>query len=269
MNVLYTSLVVVLVVIGGAIYYFQSDFASMNTNTNIQTRTSAELETMLVAGGCFWCVEADLEKLQGVVTAISGYAGGQAENPTYENYAQGGHREVVEVTYDPNRVTFEEILIYAMKHMDPTDGSGSFGDRGEYYAPAFYYKNSEEKEIIETLITEVNEKGPYEKPLAIAVLPHQQFWPAEEYHQDYYKKGLSALKYTYYRNASGRDAFIQKYWDSDTGPTLPWRADLGSSVKNSWKSFSKPSDEELKANLTNMQYKVTQKNGTEPAFENE
>ena len=128
-----------------------------------------------------------------------------------------------------------------------------------------------EKEEIEALIKDVDAHGPYEKPLAIEVLPRPVFWPAEEYHQDYYKKGLSSVKYQYYRAASGRDAFIEKNWGEDTGPNLPWRevetAKAGGIA--SWQMFSKPSDAELRARLTEMQYKVTQKEGTEPAFENE
>jgi methionine-S-sulfoxide reductase len=170
---------------------------SKNTEPAILPGTTA---TMLVAGGCFWCVEADLEKLPGVSAVVSGYAGGSTQSPTYENYGKGGHREVVEVTYDPGVISFEEILIYAMKHMDPTDGAGSFGDRGIYYSPAFYYSNEKEKGIITNLIKEVDEKGPYEKDLAVAVEAKPKFWSAEDFHQDYYKGTLSSLKYKYYRN---------------------------------------------------------------------
>lgn len=239
--------------------------ATAASATKIDATAPATTETMLVAGGCFWCVEADLEKLSGVIEVVSGYAEGSNENPTYENYAQNGHREVVEVTYNPAVVSFEELLIYAMKHMDPTDGDGSFADRGKYYAPAFYYENEQQKATIENLIKETDEKGPYDQPLAIDVVQRPTFWPAEDYHQNYYKGTLSQLKYKYYRNASGRDDFIKKYWGADTGPDLPWRE----TISGFWENFKKPSDEELKAKLTDMQYKVTQKDGTEPAYSNE
>lgn len=236
--------------------------------------------TMLVAGGCFWCTEADLEKLPGVLTVVSGYAGGTTKNPTYENYAHDGHREVVEVTYDANRVSFEQVLIYAMKHMDPTDDDGSFGDRGEYYSPAFYYSTPAEKTTIDALIADVNTNGPYKKPLGIDVEATPQFWPAEEYHQDYYKGSFSKLKYQYYRTASGRDAFIKTSWGSDTGPTLPWRTVSAPSapavaaktpvaaVSNvnktpMWKTYVKPSKEVLATQLDAAAYKVTQEEGTE------
>ncbi len=236
---------------------------TMTTNTTTNENAG---QTLMLAGGCFWCVEADLEKLPGVIEVISGYAGGSTERPTYEDYAEGGHREVVEVRYNPAVVSFAEILIYAMKHMDPTDDDGSFHDRGEYYSPAFYYENDAEKKLIEDLIADVDANGPYEKPLAIDVLPRPQFWPAEGYHQDYYKNGVSSLKYQYYRSASGRDDFIEKHWGDNTGPELPWKEVSGNAP---WTNFSKPADDELKARLTDMQYKVTQKEGTEPAFQNE
>lgn len=225
--------------------------------------------TMLVAGGCFWCVEADLEKLSGVIEVVSGYAEGSNESPTYENYAQNGHREVAEVTYNPHIVSFEEILIYALKHMDPTDADGMFGDRGNYYSSALYYENDEQKQRIENLLTEIDEYGPYENKLAVEVLPRPTFWPAEDYHQDYYKKGISALKYKYYRSASGRDDFIAANWDAQTDASLPWRQSVSAASGGSWVGFEKPSDAELKEQLSSMQYKITQKNGTEPAFKNE
>lgn len=239
-----------------------------NTMTEVKTSNAAvdmQTETMLVAGGCFWCVEADLEKLSGVTEVISGYAEGSNENPTYENYAQNGHREVAEVHYNPAVVSFEEILIYTMKHMDPTDDHGSFYDRGDEYAPAFYYENESQKQIIENLIAEVDAKGPYDAPLAIDVVERPRFWAAEDYHQDYYKGTLSSLKYKYYRNASGRDDFIEKYWAGNTTASLPWRT----TSQSDWSNFVKPSDDALKAMLTDIQYKVTQKNGTEPSFSNE
>lgn len=241
---------------------------AMTANSTALAPANTPSATMMVAGGCFWCVEADLEKLSGVIEAVSGYAEGSNENPTYENYAKNGHREVVEVTYNPSVVSFEEILIYAMKHMDPTDGDGSFHDRGEYYAPAFYYDTAEQKAVIENLIKEVDEKGPYDKPLAIAVLQRPTFWEAEDYHQNYYKGTLSQLKYKYYRNASGRDDFIKKYWGDDTDASLYWREEASTNSDAPWLSFTKPSDAELQSMLTDIQYKVTQKNGTEPSFNN-
>jgi peptide methionine sulfoxide reductase msrA/msrB len=249
---------------------------SPNTSADEPTALPTTRKTMLVAGGCFWCVEADLEKLPGVYEVVSGYSGGTTPNPTYENYAAGGHREVVEVTYDPTRISFEAILVYAMKHMDPTDDDGSFGDRGDYYSPAFFYRTQDERAIIENLIRDVDERGPYPKPLAIDVEAAGAFYPAEAYHQDYYKGAVSKLKYQYYRAASGRDRYIESVWGTDTGPTLPWRTielteatstkEVTNVNKNAmWLQYVKPSREVLKAEMEPLAFRVTQEDGTERA----
>ena len=239
----------------------------INSELTSSSTTLTQPRIMLVAGGCFWCVEADLEKLPGVLSVISGYADGTAPNPTYENYTELGFREAVKITYNPTLVTFEQILIYALKHLDPTDAGGSFHDRGEQYAPAFYYGNTMEKEIIENLISDMNNNGPYDVPLAIDVLAESTFWPAEDYHQDYYKKISSKLKYSYYRRASGRDDFIKKYWGNDTGPTLSWRKELATGSKvYQWTNYSKPDKSVLKLKLPELAYKVTQEEETEHPY---
>lgn len=233
--------------------------------------TASATDTLLVAGGCFWCVEADLEKLVGVLEATSGYAGGSTENPTYETYSAAGHREVVEVLYDPAIISFQEIAIYTLKHIDPTDGEGSFYDRGFGYSPALYFENEEQEAIIKNIIADIDENGPFAQPLAVAVEARPRFWPAEEYHQDYYKGTLSSLKYQYYRSASGRDAFIKKFWGDDTGPTLSWRMADSDDIQSVapkdafWKSYQKPSKDILKQQLDELTYQVTQEDGTERA----
>lgn len=263
-----------------------NEIQSMTESPNEMNHTThhgnaTEIKTALLAGGCFWCVEADLEKTPGVITVVSGYAGGTTPNPTYENYAAGGHREVVEVTYDPQKISFIELLTVALKTADPTDGGGSFYDRGEQYAPAFYYESPEEKAAIDALIAEVNQFGPYDTPLAIDVEPRPQFWPAEDYHQDYYKGALSGVKYQYYRRASGRDAFIEAHWGDDRSPTLPWRdtpsnaaTPAGSSeaapadttdTHAPWEGYQKPDQATLRAQLEPLAFRVTQENGTERA----
>ena len=222
-----------------------------------------DIKTMIVAGGCFWCVEADLEKMPGVIEAVSGYSGGSTENPTYQDYGSGGHREVVEVTYDANQVSFEDILIVTMKTTDPTDDDGTFADRGDKYSAAFYYENDTQKKIIENLIAEVDEYGPYDKPLAIDVEQRATFWVAEDYHQNYYKGALTKLKYQYYRTASGRDNLIKKYWGvNDQSPDLPWRSEQ-SEQSYLWSDYQKPSQEELETWMDPLAFKVTQKDGTE------
>ncbi len=219
----------------------------MSTQKNTEKSSSSEVKTAVFAGGCFWCVESDLEKLPEIISAVSGYMGGKGDAPTYEGYVSRGFREVVEVSYNPEKISYAELAAYLIKHSDPTDAGGSFGDRGSAYAPAIYYADEAEKKEAERVITEINATGVYEKPLAVLVLPRSQFYPAEEYHQDYSKK--NPVRYNFYRIASGRDAFIKKHWGEGDG--------------------EKPNDAHLRAALTPLQYKVTQKNGTEPPFQNE
>ena len=247
-----------------------TDEESVQTGAPIKKNPATvteNIQTMIVAGGCFWCVESDLEKLTGVVSVVSGYGGGSTENPTYQNYGSGGHREIAKVTYDANKVSFEDILIVTMKTTDPTDDDGTFADRGDKYSAAFYYENATQQKIINDLITEVDKFGPYDKPLAIDVESRPKFWAAEDYHQDYYKGTLSKLKYQYYRSASGRDTFIDKYWGANGYTTnLPWRNTTSAANKSyMWSNYQKPSQDELKNQLDPLVYKVTQEEGTERA----
>lgn len=289
-----TGYIIIGVVILGLIgWYVESQFRSnvmrptsvmtdQNTGaTNPLPTVPDHLDTAVLAGGCFWCVESDLEKLDGVENVISGYSSGTSENPTYKNYAQAGHREVVLVTYDPTRVTYGQLVEYMLKHADPTDPDGSFYDRGYEYSPAVYYDNASEKQIAEQVIQELDEAGVYEKPIDVFIDERVDFWPAEEYHQDYYKK--NQLKYKYYRTGSGRDAFIEKHWGDDastfTTPTNtiveeePITNDNETAMQddttNHWETFVMPSDEQLREDLTPIQYKVTQHEGTERPFQNE
>ncbi len=166
-------------------------------------------KTAVFAGGCFWCIGADIKKVPSVSNAVSGYAGGTTEHPTYENYSRGGHREVVEVTYDSAKTSYEELVMHFIKSIDPTDAGGSFHDRGMAYSPAIYYETDEEKQIAEKVLRDVERMGIYEKPFAVEVLLRTKFWPAEEYHQDYDKK--NPAHYDLYRQASGRDAFVKEH----------------------------------------------------------
>lgn len=213
-----------------------------------------------VAGGCFWCVEADLEKLPGVVAAISGYSGGGVENPGYEAVSSGktGHFEAVEVTYDPAKVDYETVLKVFFRGHDPSDAGGSFGDRGPQYRSAIFYNNPTEKAVAEKLIKELNESKRFSRPVATALLPFERFWPAEDYHQDYYKK--NTMRYRMYRAGSGRDAFIDKTWGQTPWVSLKPVSDDG---------FVRPPDAELKKRLSPLAFSVTRQNGTEPPFQNE
>ena len=255
-------------IVAGVLFYdWRKDTAtSIDSRPTTSGTISAETKaTALLAGGCFWCVEADLEKVDGVISAVSGYASGSTKNPEYGNYAEGGHREVVLVTYDPAKVSFDNLVEHLIKHSDPTDALGSFYDRGLQYAPAVYYGDDQEKQIAEKVISEIDGLRVYEKPLALMVLSRDVFWPAEEYHQDYYKK--NPIRYTYYRNASGRDAFIKKHWGDKAG--LFARPNVAMTGKTDWMRYVRPSDAVLRERLTPLQYKVTQEEGTERPFDNE
>lgn len=167
------------------------------------------MQTAVFAGGCFWCTEIDYEKVEGVSKVTSGYAGGHVDNPTYEQVCSEttGHRESVEVVYDPNVVSYEYLVDHLIRIINPTDATGSFHDKGESYTPAVFYMNDEEKVVAEKVIQIWNDKKIYRKPLAVKVLPFTNFFPAEEYHQKYHEK--NPLRYGLYRESSGRNEQIE------------------------------------------------------------
>lgn len=198
----------------------------INLTTSTKKFNRPTYDTVIIAGGSFWCLEADFESLPGVVDVVVGYAGGTTAFPTYENYREYGHREVVAVTYDPRCISLMSIWIYAIKHIDPTDAGGSFYDRGYNFSPALYYRNDKEQKQIFSLLAEVEIHGPFDVPLAVQVLPAPVFYPAEDYHQNFYKEFNTAAKYAFYREASGRDTRLATWWQNDFSPTLPWRKNL-------------------------------------------
>ncbi len=174
----------------------------------------SSLEEAILAGGCFWCIEADLEKLDGVKEVVSGYSGGHTENPTYKTVSTGttGHIEVVKVIFDPNVITYEKILHFFWRHVDPTRDDGQFCDNGEQYRPAILYK-PEQKAAADASLMTTREQKPFEAPLKVELLPFKTFYEAEDYHQDYYKK--NPLRYRYYRFSCGRDQRIEELWGTE------------------------------------------------------
>lgn len=225
----------------------------------IPENASAGLEKATFAGGCFWCMEPPFEKLPGVVEVIPGYTGGHKENPTYEEVSSGttGHVEAIQVLFDPFQVTYEALLGVFWRQLDPTDAGGQFADRGSSYTTAIFYHTEEQKKLAEESKAALEKSGKFDKPIVTPIVSATAFYPAEEYHQDYYKK--NPLRYKYYRKNSGRDQFLELVWGEEM---------LTGKGNATVQTYQKPSDAELRKRLTPMQYKVTQKNGTEPAFEN-
>ncbi|MEO1656342.1 MAG: peptide-methionine (S)-S-oxide reductase MsrA [Pseudomonadota bacterium] len=172
-----------------------------------------DLKEMLVAGGCFWCVEADFEKVDGVYEVVSGYGGGSVANPTYRNYSDNGHREVALIRYNPEIVTFEELATLFIRTIDVTDAGGQFCDRGFGYTTAVYYGTLEEQEILERVIVEGEDEIGQDIVTPIEPLP--TFYAAEDYHQDYYKKNPG--RYQVYRGLCGRDRTVRSIWGSAPG----------------------------------------------------
>ena len=174
--------------------------------------TAANLKKATFAGGCFWCSEADFEKADGVVDAVSGYTGGKAEDATYEKVSSGqtGHLECVQVTYDPAKISYDRLLDVFWRHVDPTDPGGQFSDRGAQYRTAIFYHDEEQRRKAEASKKTLTESGRFKEPIATEILPLAAFYPAEGYHQDYYKK--NSLRYSLYRQGSGRDPFIARAW---------------------------------------------------------
>ena len=198
------------------------------------------LRVATFAGGCFWCTEADFEKVPGVMKAVSGYTGGKKENPTYEEVSAGttGHVEAVQVYYDPAEMTYEELLDYFWKHIDPTDPGGQFVDRGSQYRSVIFYHDEEQKRIAEKSREALGKSGKFNKPIVTEIIKFTKFYEAEEYHQDYYKK--NPLRYKVYRFGSGRDQFLKKVWGSDMGMTK----------QKDEMVYKKPDDATLRKKLT-------------------
>jgi len=179
------------------------DKTAMNTD---------EVERAIVAGGCFWCMEPPFEKLVGVLEVISGYTGGQERNPTYRQVSAGitGHTEAVEIRFDPQRISYKEILSVFWRVMDPTDADGQFVDRGKQYRPGIYPLNDQQMTQALESKRELEALDRFSKPIVVEIVPVTEFYPAEEYHQDYYKK--NPIRYKYYRYGSGRDRYLDDVW---------------------------------------------------------
>ncbi|MCP3867267.1 MAG: peptide-methionine (R)-S-oxide reductase MsrB [Gammaproteobacteria bacterium] len=220
----------------------------------------AGLMTGTFAGGCFWCIESDLEYLPGVHSAVSGYTGGHLPNPTYGQVSSGntGHVEAVQIHFDPEVISYDRLLDAYWRLFDPTDGSGSFSDRGEQYRPVIFYHDEPQRGMAERSRERLAASGYFDKPLQTDILPLTMFYPAESYHQDYYRK--NPLRYKVYRANSGRDQFLDRTWGDPDPRSTDTEKPAGGYVK--------PSDKALRETLTPLQYQVTQRDGTERPFDN-
>lgn len=222
----------------------------------------SQYEIATFAGGCFWCVESAFEGIDGVISVVSGYTGGHSQNPTYDEVSSGttGHAEAVQITYDPKKVTYEKLLDVFWRQIDPTDKGGQFVDRGSQYRSEIFYHTDEQKRLAEDSRSALQRSGRYDKPVITPITKATRFFPAEDYHQDYYKK--NPVRYKFYRHNSGRDQYLQKVWGKPATSAYSLPRYAGG-------EYRKPSTDVLKKHLSPLQYEVTQEEGTEPPFRNE
>ena len=205
------GLVVALFIGGAALIAHAADQGDVSTAA---LQKGEEVATF--AGGCFWCVESDFDKVPGVVRTISGYTGGLLKNPTYKQVSVGGtgHREAVQIFYDSKKVSYEKLLDIFWRSVDPTDAGGQFCDRGRSYETAIFANSPAQRRLAEASKQKLNKSGVLKKPIVTPIETAGVFYPAEDYHQDYYKK--NPLRYKFYRYGCGRDARVREVWGKHT-----------------------------------------------------
>src|SRR3989344_4467207 len=239
--------------------------SSLDENSSPENTTiNKSYETITLAGGCFWCTEAYFQEEEGIIDAVSGYAGGDEMSASYTSVAKGNtkHREAVQVTYDPNIISTEKVLDIYWSHIDPTDTEGQFADKGFQYTTAIFYRNDEQEMIARDAKMRLEKSGVFDKIITTSILPFTTFFVAEEYHQDYYKK--ASAHYELYKKGSGRADFVEETWAKDAAIQF---LQSEQTKKDSY-DYTEEEIAELLKNLDPLAYHVVAENGTESPFNN-
>jgi peptide methionine sulfoxide reductase msrA/msrB len=213
------------------------------------------------AGGCFWCMVSPFQSREGIINVVSGYTGGNTANPSYKMVCSGttGHYEAVDITFDSTKISYGQLLDLFWRQINPTDAEGQFNDHGFQYQSAIFYHSADQKILAEESKARLQASGLFNKPIVTKVLPAKEFYPAEDYHQNFHEKDPE--HYQRYRRGSGRQNFLAKTWKN--------ACHIQFSPETNSTALDIPEPSELKSRLTPIQYLVTQENGTEPPFQNE
>lgn len=256
---------------GATIEFENSLIEQFAPTSDVEKETSSNrYEVITLAGGCFWCTEAYFQEETGIINAVSGYAGGDEATASYLMVAKGTtkHREAVQITYDPQVISTEEVLDIYWSHIDPTNAEGQFADTGFQYTTAIFYQNDEQKEIAFDSKLRLEESSLFDVPVATEILPFVNFFEAEEYHQDYYKKATA--HYERYKKASGRAGFVEETWAKDAAIQFLTSKQTNTNEVPEKDSYNYTDEEiaELLKNLDPLAYHVVAENGTESPFNN-
>lgn len=262
------KIITIIIIFLGIIGYFGLKGNKLEGNV---VEISQNSKTATLAGGCFWCMEPPFAQLDGVVSIVSGYAGGKKKNPTYEEVSSGKTQyvEAIQIKYDPEKVDYAMLLNIFWRNIDQTQKDGQFVDEGKQYQTVIFYHDDEQYQLAEDSKKQLDRSGIFKGAIVTEIRPFTTFYPAEEYHQEFYKK--SPARYNSYHSFSGRDKFLKKTWDNN--PQLcpinyNKTADANEKIEDIL--IGKPIDNvALKNKLTSLQYEVTQENGTEPPFKNQ